>query len=492
MSFVLHDTLTRSLRPVRPGDGHTLRFYCCGPTVYAPAHIGNLRTFILQDVFRRTAEASGLKVRHVRNLTDVDDKTIRAANAAGISLKAFTSVWIDRFRADTAALNLLPPTVEPAATDHIEGQIQLIVALLEHGHAYRTEDGSVYFKVTSFPSYGKLSRLDERELRPSSAEPSEGPIDADEYTKEDRSDFALWKGRKPEDGPIFWSAPWGEGRPGWHLECSAMSMAALGSTLDVHGGGVDLIFPHHENEIAQSEACTGQPFVRHWFHCAHLMVENTKMSKSLGNLYTLEDLQNKGFAPLTVRFLLLSAHYRSQLNFTFNGLHAAEGALGKMAETLQKALQTCGLNGAAFIDLARKKKDPQKLEQSRWQKAWKLLRKDLNTAGAWGEIMKQRTRWDKEMTDSPAEKIHDDLHSLATLLYAFGLETLPEVQFGHAKGSPSTAPIEVPETIQSMAEERWKAKQSRDFATADRLRNELMKAGWEVKDSKDGFVLTPR
>ncbi|MCC5790107.1 MAG: cysteine--tRNA ligase [Opitutales bacterium] len=480
MPLLLHDTFTRQLKEIRPSDERSLRFYCCGPTVYAPAHIGNLRTFVLQDVFRRTVEATGIPVRHVRNLTDVDDKTIRAANEHNLPLEDFTRPWITRFQADCQSLNMLPPSEEPAATAHIPEQIKLIETLLAKGHAYATDDGSVYFKVTSFPTYGKLSRLDERELQ--SIAP-EGPQDADEYEKADRSDFALWKGRKAEDGEVYWNAPWGQGRPGWHLECSAMSMAALGQTLDVHGGGVDLVFPHHENEIAQSEACTGQIFVHHWFHCAHLMVEGEKMSKSLGNMYTLEDLTKDGLSPLVVRFVLLSGHYRQQLNFTFNALHAANEAMRKFSQTLLRILPRAEIDLETFRQWCSTPGDENKLfAESTLLNAWNLLCRDLNTSGAWGQLMKQRGQWEKEKDPKILQR---DLRALAHLLYALGLDQLP-----FTPKKEKTNP-EAPAEIRALAEDRWKAKADRDFTTADQLRESLKQKGWLVKDSRDGYTLSP-
>ena len=298
MPVTLQDSMTRAPREVTPIDGDTYRFYCCGPTVYGPAHIGNFRTFVIQDTFRRVIECAGIQTKHVRNVTDVDDKTIREAQANGQTLREFTGHWKDKFTADCAALHLLEPHVEPGAVDHIEHQIRMIETLMEKGHAYSTEDGSVYFKVDSFPDYGRLSRVADRELRLGAA-PSAN--DADEYDKDSLSDFALWKGRKAEDGDNHWPSPWGEGRPGWHLECSAMSLEYLGETFDMHSGGVDLMFPHHENEIAQSECCSGATFAHHWFHITHLLVDGGKMSKSLGNFYTLADLQEEGHTPEELR-----------------------------------------------------------------------------------------------------------------------------------------------------------------------------------------------
>jgi cysteinyl-tRNA synthetase len=288
MGLSLFDTMTRVPVELVPMDGREFRFYCCGPTVYGPAHIGNFRTFVLQDVFRRVLELGGLKVKHVRNLTDVDDKTIRVSQEVGKSLTEFTAGWTEKFHADCRALHCLEPHVEPGAVDHIPQQIAMIATLERDGHAYKAADGSVYFRVASFPEYGRLSRLKERELRMGTS------VADDEYERDTLADFALWKARKAEDGVNFWESPWGEGRPGWHLECSAMIREYLGDTIDLHSGGVDLVFPHHENEIAQSECCTGHEFCRHWFHVTHLLVDGAKMSKSLGNLYTLDELWRRG------------------------------------------------------------------------------------------------------------------------------------------------------------------------------------------------------
>lgn len=293
--MILHDTLTRTERELSPSDGKTFRFYCCGPTVYGPAHIGNFRTFVLQDVFRRTLETGGTRTLHVRNLTDVDDKTIRDSQSAGKSLKDFTAFWTEKFHTDCKALALLPPHIEPSAIEHIPQQIAMISALVEKGHAYPSGDGSVYFKISSFPDYGKLSRLDTREL--DLGKTQNARANADEYEKDSISDFVLWKARRDEDGENFWPSPWGDGRPGWHLECSAMIQEYLGESFDLHGGGEDLVFPHHENEIAQSQCACGGNFAAHWFHSTHLLVDGGKMSKSKGNLYTLEDLEEKASLP---------------------------------------------------------------------------------------------------------------------------------------------------------------------------------------------------
>src|SRR5580704_12226874 len=342
MALTLFDSLTRAYRELRPAqpDG-VFRFYNCGPTVYAPAHIGNFRTFVVNDVLRRLLELEfgPAKVRHVRNLTDVDDRTIGQAQKENRPLGEITRKWTELFHADCAALNCLPPHVEPAATGHIPEQVDMIDVLMRKGNAYRAPDGSVYFKISSFPSYGALSRIKERELKVTNS-----VFDADH--KDEVGDFALWKAYRPEeDGDVRWPGPEGAaaGRPGWHIECSAMIKKHLGVTIDLHTGGVDLLFPHHENEIAQSQCCNGTTFARHWFHSEHLLSDGTTMSKSKGNYYTLGDLVAKGYSPMALRYALLSGHPRKQLNFTLDSMHAAESALA----TLRRVARDSGADAAA-------------------------------------------------------------------------------------------------------------------------------------------------
>src|SRR5271170_1002525 len=328
MAIKLFDSLTREIRELRPAqaDG-VFRFYNCGPTVYGPAHIGNFRTFVVNDVLRRLLEADFPgKVKHVRNLTDVDDRTIAQVKRENVPLSEITRKWTTLFHADCLSLNCLAPHVEPTATGHIHEQVDMIDVIMKKGNAYRAPDGSVYFKITTFPGYGALSRIRERELKVTNT-----VLDADH--KDDVGDFALWKAYKPEeDGDVKWPGPSGAaaGRPGWHIECSAMIKKHLGETIDLHTGGVDLLFPHHENEIAQSQCCNGTTFARHWYHSEHLLSDGTTMSKSKGNYYCLEDLTARGYSPMAVRYALLAGHPRKQLNFTLESLHAAESALATL------------------------------------------------------------------------------------------------------------------------------------------------------------------
>jgi cysteinyl-tRNA synthetase len=339
----LFNTLTRRKEefiPLLPGK---VKMYTCGPTVYDYAHIGNFRAFLFEDLFKRWLEYRGFKVTHIMNLTDVDDKTIKGSQAKGIPLRKFTDFYSKAFFEDIAALNIKPADVYPRATDHIPEMVALIKALQAKGVAYRSEDGSIYFSVCKFPDYGKLSHLKVDELKTGAR------VSQDEYAKEEAQDFALWKAWTPEDGDVFWESELGKGRPGWHIECSAMSTKYLGETFDIHCGGVDNMFPHHENEIAQSEAATGKKFVNYWMHNEHLQVEGKKMSKRFGNFYTLRDLLAKEYDPIAIRYLLMSTHYRQQFNFTFEGLEAAKSALERLRNFVRRLHETEGKESAGKV-----------------------------------------------------------------------------------------------------------------------------------------------
>ncbi len=470
MPIQLFDSLERKLKPLTPShpDG-VYRFYNCGPTVYAAAHIGNFRTFVVNDVLRRLLELEHPgKVKHVRNLTDVDDKTIKRARDEGRSLAEVTKQWTDKFHADCDALNCLRPHVEPTATGHIQEQVDMIDVLMKKGNAYRAADGSVYFKVSSFDNYGRLSRVKERELQVGTALLHKSQaVDADE--KEDATDFALWKAHKTEDGANSWDSPWGPGRPGWHIECSAMSKKHLGDTIDRHAGGEDLLFPHHENEIAQSECCNGTLFAHHWYHSKHLLVDGAKMSKSLGNLYTLDDLIAKGFSPMALRYALLAGHPRKQLNFTLDGLHAAESALKSLTDLYEN------LRHATFADHTDK-------PSSRFKPVIEALADDLNTPNALGILFSIRAEVEKTMKGSPGIHISKgDVLGLEEVLFALGikLQKTPIPQ------------LAAPAAITALADKRWAAKAAKDWAAADALRKEIAAAGWNMKDAKDGYTLEP-
>ena len=466
MSILLFDSLERKLKPLQPAqpDG-VFRFYNCGPTVYAPAHIGNFRTFVINDVLRRLLELEfgKDKVKHVRNLTDVDDKTIKRAQDEKRTLAEVTKQWTDKFHADCAALNCLPPHHGPAATGHIREQVDMIEVLMEKGNAYRAADGSVYFKVSSFDGYGKLSRVKERELLVTDAT-------ADSDHKNSVSDFALWKAYKPEeDGDVKWPGPRGasEGRPGWHIECSAMSKALLGDTIDLHSGGVDLLFPHHENEIAQSQCCNGTTFANHWYHSEHLLVDGTTMSKSKGNYYTLGDLVAKGYSPMAVRYALLMGHPRKQLNFTLDSLHAARSALATLAIFRTTITQATG-------------------DATLFNSFYEALCNDLNTPAALGSLFSVVKRgavgvgtadFDRAVSDALGFKLPPAIHGSAHMVSSASI----------ASGTGFVVPAD----ITALADKRWAAKQAKDWATADAIRQELSAKGWLMKDTKDSYTLEP-
>jgi cysteinyl-tRNA synthetase len=456
MAIRLYDSLAREIRELRPGDPDgVFRFYNCGPTVWAPAHIGNFRTFVINDVIRRMLELEFPgRVRHVRNLTDVDDRTIGQARAEKRPLAEITARWTELFHADCVALNCLAPHVEPRATGHIREQVDMIDVLMRKGNAYRAADGSVYFRITSFPNYGALSRIKERELKVTNS-----VFDADH--KDDVGDFALWKAYKPEeDGDVQWGGPEGAsaGRPGWHIECSAMIKKHLGETIDLHTGGVDLLFPHHENEIAQSQCCNGVTFSRHWYHSEHLLSDGTTMSKSKGNYYTLGDLVAKGYSPMAVRYVLLSGHPRKQLNFTLDSLHAAESALKALRRFSDSLGPPSGAAPSAVFD-----------------EVLASLSDDLNTPGALGALFTAINAFDARAATAADRAAFD--RAMAVL------------GFNLPAGAPGA--VAVPEAVDMLAKRRWDAKKAKDFATADALRGELASAGWSMLDGKDGYRLEP-
>jgi cysteinyl-tRNA synthetase len=344
------NTLTRKKENFKPLEEKKVKMYTCGPTVYDFAHIGNFRAFLFEDLLKRWMVQRGFKVTHVMNLTDIDDKTIKGSQKQGVPLRQFTDFYVKAFFEDIKALNIEPADIYPKATDHIPEMVDLIKTLMTKGYAYRGEDGSIYFSVCKFSDYGKMSKIKVDELKVGAR------VSQDEYTKEEAQDFALWKAWTTQDGDVYWETELGKGRPGWHIECSAMSMKYLGKTFDIHCGGVDNMFPHHENETAQSEAATGKKFVNYWLHNEHLQVEGKKMSKRLGNYYTLRDLLAKGYDPIAIRYLLMSTHYRQQFNFTFEGLEAAKGAVDRLKNFVRRLHDTDGKGSAgkvaAFIEKA--------------------------------------------------------------------------------------------------------------------------------------------
>ncbi|MDQ8184151.1 cysteine--tRNA ligase [Pelagicoccus sp. SDUM812002] len=469
-----HNTLSRKAEPIVPTKGNVVGMYCCGPTVYAQAHIGNFRTFLNQDVMRRVLQTAGYKVIHVRNLTDVDDKTIARSIEEGRPLIEFTEHWTEVFHKDCDRFNMLAPQIEPKATAHIQEQIKMIEDLIERGHAYASEDGSVYFSVSSFDGYGKLSRIKDRELLTDATPNDEdkGAVDADEYSRDSAADFVMWKSRKPTDGDVYWESPWGEGRPGWHLECSAMAMKYLANNLDIHSGGVDLTFPHHENEIAQSECSCGhqKQFFKYWIHAAHLLVDNAKMSKSLNNFFTVDDIEAKGYAPVVLRYALTSGHYRQTINFNADSLVAAQSALVKLRKFSDEILTAAGLKRSAVFKEINKGKHLHD-DWGQFADAWQKLSHDMNIPGALGGIF-------TAMKSKPGAEAVVPFHKL---IFALGYD-LDQVVIGKSK-------VEAPKEIKAIAQKRWEAKQAKDWGAADALRDELAAAGWKALDGKDGFVL---
>jgi len=474
MKLVLFNTQTRLLEELTPEEGKVFGVYCCGPTVYGPAHVGNFRTYVVQDTVLRLLKLLGIQFCYVRNLTDVDDKTTRGAQAQGQSLKTYTEHWTKIFERDCERLNLLKPTIAPKATETIDVQQDLIRLLIEKGCAYE-RGGSVYFRISSFPSYGKLSHLDSRTLQTQEQNSAGRSNDADEYDREQVADFALWKAYKPEDGDVFWESPWGKGRPGWHIECSAMSHKYLGKTVDLHAGGVDLCFPHHENEIAQSEAAYGGPFVKHWLHIAHLKVEGQKMSKSLGNLFTLDMLQDKNYDADVVRYALLAGHYRQALNFTFDLLQSSQSALQRIRNYVLKLLDRWNISIDAFNELEEKVQLPERCTYL--QSFFDTMLEDINLPKALGCLF----TFLNQNPDGPADRDEAFLAELAACLYALGI-----------KVSAHEKEVVVPAPVKRLAEQRWLAKKAKDFQKSDEIRQVLSEMGWNILDTKDGYQVVPK
>ena len=466
VAFQVHNTLSRKLEAIipRPGEGQTLSLYTCGPTIYAHAHIGNFRAYVFEDLLQRHLRERGFIVRRVMNLTDVDDKTIRGAHTSGMALGDYTRPFKEAFFEDAKTLRLLPAEAYPAATDpeQIARMIAMIATLMERGHAYQAEDGSLYFRIASFPDYGKLAHVDLEGQRPGQR------IASDEYEKEAVADFALWKAWVAEDGAVGWESPWGKGRPGWHIECSAMATGLLGETIDIHCGGVDNIFPHHEAEIAQCE-CAGHgkaPFVRYWMHCAHLMVEGSKMAKSAGNFFTLRDLLEKGWTGREVRYALISVHYRGALNFTMEGLAAARTALARLdawrERLLEKAQETAGSERAAEAPAAET------------EGFFTALDDDLNISGAMAVLFEtlresNRSMDEGRLTPPQARGL------LAWLARVDGVLAL----------QPDNVAA-IPQEVEELLAARAAARAAKEWKKSDELRDQIAALGWTVKDTKDG------
>ena len=466
MAVKFFNTLSRSVEEFVPLDpaGKKVGMYCCGPTVYDFAHIGNWRTFVFADLVRRYLAFRGYEVNHVMNITDVEDKIIKRVRESKTTLREFTGRLEAAFLEDLATLGCLKPHQTPRATEHIAGMIALIERLIARGIAYKAADGSVYFSIDKYQGcgcrYGQLVKLNFDGMRTGER------VSSDEYEKESIADFALWKARAPEDGDVFWPSPWGEGRPGWHIECSAMSMKILGPSFDMHLGGEDLMFPHHEDEIAQSEGAGVQPpggrFVKYWLHGAHLLVEGKKMSKSLGNFFTLRDLLAKGFSGREIRYLLLTAHYREQFNFTLDGLNGARTALGRIDECVGKLRELAG-------NLATAEPNAQSIADFTT-----AMDDDLNVSKAWGVIFD----WVRETNRRFAA------NELTPALAAAEFAAWQRVDsvFGLGAKTGDEAPAE----IFALVEQRTDAKKAKDFKRADAVREELKTKGWLIEDTPKG------
>jgi cysteinyl-tRNA synthetase len=464
MTLKLLNTYTRKQQKFAPLKGNAVKMYTCGPTVWDYAHIGNFRTYVFQDVLRRYLEFKGYKVTQVTNITDVDDRTIRQSKEAGVTLQEYTRKYEEAYLADLGALNIERAEHYPRATEHIDEMVALVKKLIRRGFAYKAE-GSVYFDISKFRRYGRLSGIHMDELKAGAR------IDSDKYNKDEARDFALWKGWRPDDGDVFWETAIGKGRPGWHLECSAMSMKYLGTTFDIHSGGEDLIFPHHENEIAQSEAATGKRFVRFWLHSGMLLVGGRKMAKSSGNFFTLRDLLSKGRDPLAVRYLLMSAHYRAQLNFTEEALTDAEKAVEALRGTHRRInnIERTSRNSNTRLRKVLSR------EQTEFERA---MDDDLNTPRALAAIHRaarvvNRALDREEVSTKDMAAIHRFFSHLDKVVGIFGEQSKTE---------------ELSEDAKRLIRERDQARANKDWVTADSIRKRLLDMGIVVEDTPTGTV----
>ena len=483
------NTYSRQLEEFEPRDPalRKIGIYTCGPTVYSRAHIGNFRAYVFEDLLQRHLELRGYKVHRVMNITDVDDKTIRGASEAKIPLRKFTEQFKEAFFEDIETLRIKRADEFPAATDqlYIDKMIEMIAILISRGLAYQAEDKSVYFRINKFPGYGRLAHFDLTQLQ------STGRVKHDEYDKEHIGDFALWKAWDEEDGDVGWESPWGRGRPGWHIECSAMATALLGEQIDIHCGGVDNIFPHHEAEIAQSEGVTGKKFVRYWLHCAHLLVDGQKMSKSLGNFYTLPDVLEKGYTGREIRYALMRVHYRAPLNFTWEGMEEARQALTRIDEWLGRLRETV----AEKVDTGKNTTQPgQQFEEA--------LDDDLNISAALGFLFEsiRETNRAMDQNELAAATANEWLKWWERVNSVLGLKQDLVLRAGSGTYTLQGADVEMiylpaenfPAEIAALLKDREQARFAKDFRKSDELRNELNARGWEVRDTKDGQKLTRR
>jgi cysteinyl-tRNA synthetase len=464
MSLRFFNTYSRQLEEFAPRDGASRKIdiYTCGPTVYSRAHIGNFRAYVFEDLLQRHVELRGYKVHRVMNITDVDDKTIRGAREAKVPLSKFTEPFREAFFGDIDTLRIKRADEFPGATEqrYIDKMIEMIAALISRGLAYQADDKSVYYRINKFPDYGKLAHFDLTQLQ------STGRVKNDEYDKEHVGDFALWKAWDEDDGDVKWDSPWGPGRPGWHIECSAMATAILGDQIDIHCGGVDNIFPHHEAEIAQTEGVTGKKFVRYWLHCAHLLVDGQKMSKSLGNFYTLPDVIAKGYTGREIRYALMRVHYRAPLNFTWEGMEESRQALGRIDDWLER------LHEAASGETG-------KSDNPIGDDFEKALDDDLNISAALGFLFESIRQTNRALDRNELEAAG----AKAWLQWWDRINTVLAIE-------PETKAL--PDDIAALAEARAQARLAKDWRKSDELRDELLARGWEARDTKDGQKVTRR
>ncbi len=456
-----HNTLTGRMEDFVPLEGNKVRLYICGPTVWNFAHIGNFRSFVFGDILRRYLKFKGFEVEHVMNLTDVDDRIINESKKSDKTIQDFVAPFIDAFWEDIDALGIERPEHAPRATEHIAEMVALIESLLKNGKAYES-DGSIYFRISAFPDYGKLSKISFAGNETGGS----GRVDTDKYEKEDARDFALWKLVGGDETP-GWDAPFGRGRPGWHIECSAMSMKYLGESFDIHGGGIDLQFPHHENEIAQSEAATGKQFAKYWLHGEFLKIDNEKMAKSLGNEYTLRDILGKGFSPLAIRYLLLSVPYGKQLNFTFEGLKGAETTVGRLQQFRRLLAESPAESGSdsrtgSMIETALGEFEA-------------AMDDDLNTSVALASVHNLVRELNSviasdSLFEDDRQKALQAVTRFDSVLGIFGQQ----------------AEIQLDEEIERLIEERQEARRNRDFAKSDEIRDRLLAEGIILEDTKEG------
>lgn len=464
MSISFFNTLSRRKEEFVPLEEGRVRVYTCGPTVYDYAHIGNFRAYIFEDLLRRYLKYRGYQVYQVMNITDVDDKTIAGAKREGISLKEFTQRYTDAFFEDLETLNIKRAEVYPLATEHIGDMVALVKRLIKNGLAYEAK-GAFYFRISQFKDYGKLSHMKLDGLRIGAR------VSSDEYEKDEASDFALWKAWEPEDGDVFWETDLGKGRPGWHIECSSMSMKYLGEHFDIHTGGVDNIFPHHENEIAQSEGATGAKFVNYWLHCDHLIVEGKKMSKSLGNYYTLRDILAKGYNPRAIRHLLLSTHYRQKLNFTFDGLKASQEAVERLDDLVANLKRLTGEEETGEVE---------RLVSKAKKEFSQALNDDLNISGGWGALFKLVRESNKLISQGKMGRREGEMV----------LEAVRD--FDRVLGVLREKEEEIGEEELELIKRREEARKEGNWELADRIREELLQRGISLEDRPEGTAYKVR